>query len=90
MNIPWDLIIEAVIEMVQKCLASDQAQPVRERLHAPRPLDWLRLRSGLFRRGLRGRDLDAAMQAARKHCCTPTGGDEDWADELIQQATSTK
>lgn len=90
MNIPWDLIISTVIDLINKCMETSDAQSVGERLHAPRPFDWLRLRAGLLRRGLRGKDLDSAMEAARKQCCTPTDPDEDWADELIQQATSVK
>lgn len=85
MNIPWDLIIAAVLEMLEKCLDDQTEAAVKDRLHNPRALDWLRLRAGLFRRGVRRADLDNAMAAAREQTQAVTG-DDDWANELIAQA----
>ncbi len=89
MNIPWDLIIAAVIELVQKCTENQSQDAIQQRLLAPHAMDWLRLRAGLARRGLRRADLDAAMKAAREHLCAATG-DDDWAAEIIDQAQVAK
>lgn len=84
MNIPWDKIIDAVIQLVTMCLAQGTEETaVKERLANPGPLDWLRFRRLLRQGGLRGAELREAMEAARK---TAYASDDDLLNEVIDQA----
>lgn len=67
MNIPWDQIIEAVIYLVEMCLAQGTSETeIDARLASPRLLDMLQLRARLrTEHGLTGRELREAMTAAR-------------------------
>lgn len=85
MNIPWDQIIQIVLELIQGCMQDQPPQAdLRARLRNPRPLDVLRLRAGLRRKfGLRGDDLDAALAAARQEAFTC---EDAVLDELLAEA----
>ncbi len=90
MNIPWDQIIAAGIEMIKLSLEKESAENVQGRLLDPGFIEWLRFRAALVKRGIRGRELEAAMEAARRYVHSlKSAEDQDWAYELVAQARAS-
>lgn len=87
MNVPWDILIAAAIELLKASLEKQSDSVVRGRLMDPGFVEWLRFRAALVKRGIRGQELTAAMEAARRYVYAPKGDEEQsWADDLLSQA----
>lgn len=82
MNIPWDKIIEVVIELVKMCLEQNQTDDkIKARMKNPTGVDWVRLWIKLRQAGCTIAEANASLRELR----ITTWGDEQYQD-IIDQA----